>query len=80
MNEIGAFEAKTHLPKLIEKVRQGASFVITRHGNPIAELIPVRKADPDKIRNAIDGLKRFQAEHSLDGLSVREMIEEGRRD
>jgi len=41
VNEIGAFEAKTHLPKLIEKVRQGASFVITRHGNPIAELIPV---------------------------------------
>ena len=79
MNEIGAFEAKTHLPKLLEEVRQGASFVITRHGNPVAELIPVRKTDPERVRDAIAGLKRFQESHTLNGLSIREMIEEGRR-
>ena len=79
MNEIGAFEAKTHLPRLLEEVRQGASFVITRHGNPVAELIPVRKTDPERVRDAIAGLKRFQESHTLNGLSIREMIEEGRR-
>ena len=78
MSEVGAFEAKTHLPKLLERVQKGERFVITKHGHPVAELIPFRKRDPDKIRLAIDNLKAFQKAHSLRGLSVREMIEEGR--
>lgn len=79
MSEVGAFEAKTHLPRLLERVQKGERFVITKHGHPVAELIPYRKRDPDKIRAAIDDLKTFQKTHGLGGLSVREMIEEGRR-
>ncbi|MCY3756556.1 MAG: type II toxin-antitoxin system prevent-host-death family antitoxin [Acidobacteria bacterium] len=79
MPEVGAFEAKTHLPRLLERVRKGERFVITKHGNPVAELIPFRKRDPEKIRAAIDDLKAFQEAHSLGGLSVRELIEEGRK-
>ena len=79
MTAVGAFEAKTHLPKLLEQVRQGASFTITRHGHPIAELIPVRRSDEEQVRAAIEALKSFQRLHRLDGLSVREMIEDGRR-
>ena len=77
MSEIGAFEAKTHLLRLLERCRKGERFVITMHGNPMAELIPFRKRDPDKIRAAIEDLKAFQKSHSLGGLSVREMIEDG---
>ena len=79
MTRVGAFEAKTHLPRLLERVQQGERFVITKHGHPVAELIPFTKRDPDKVRMAIDGLKTFQKGHRLRGLSVREMIEEGRR-
>lgn len=79
MSEVGAFEAKTHLPKLLERVQKGERFVITKHGHPVAELIPFRKRDPDKIHQAIDSLKAFQKNHRLGGLSVREMIEEGRK-
>ena len=79
MTQIGALEAETHLPELLEEVRQGASFVITLHGNPVAELIPVRRTDPNRVRKVIAGLKRFQEGHSLNGLSVDDMIEEGRR-
>ena len=79
MPEVGAFEAKTHLPRLLERVRKGERFVITKHGSPAAELIPFRKRDPEKIRAAIDDLKAFQEAHSLGGLSVRELIEEGRK-
>lgn len=79
MSEVGAFEAKTHLPKLLERVQKGERFVITKHGHPVAELIPFRERSPDKIRAAIDNLKTFQNTHSLEGLSVREMIEEGRK-
>lgn len=79
MSQIGAFEAKTHLPRLLERVRRGERFVITKHGNPVAELIPFRKRDPEKIRAAIEQLKAFQKAHSLGGLTIRELIEEGRK-
>lgn len=79
MSEIGASEARTHLPRLLERVRKGERFVITKNGNPVAELVPFRKRDPERIRAAIEDLKAFQKAHSLDGLSVREMIEEGRK-
>ncbi|MYE82104.1 MAG: type II toxin-antitoxin system prevent-host-death family antitoxin [Gammaproteobacteria bacterium] len=79
MTQVGAFEAKTHLPKLLEQVRNGASFVITKHGHPVAELIPVRTADSETVRTAIEGLKSFQRGHTLEGLSVRQLIVEGRR-
>ena len=39
--EIGAFEAKTRLSELLEQVRQGAVFFITKRGRPVAELRPV---------------------------------------
>lgn len=79
MPEIGAFEAKTHLPRFLERVQKGERFVITKHGHPVAELIPFKKRDSDKIRAAIDDLKAFQRTHRLDGLSIRDTIEEGRR-
>ena len=79
MSEIGAFEAKTHLPRLLKRVQAGERFVITRHNRPVAELIPFRTHDTGKIRAAIDDLKAFQKTHDLGGLSVRQMIEEGRR-
>ena len=37
---IGAFDAKTHLSELLEKVGQGHVYVITKHGRPVAELRP----------------------------------------
>ena len=52
MAEVGAFEAKTHLPKLLERVQNGERFVITKHGHPIAELVPYRQREPEKIRAA----------------------------
>jgi prevent-host-death family protein len=78
MSEVGAFEAKTHLSELLERVQKGERFVITKHGRSVAALVPFRKRDPGKIRAAIENLKEFQKGHSLGGLSVREMIEAGR--
>ncbi len=79
MPRIGAYEAKTHLPKLLARVARGERFIITRHGTPVAELGPVSRRSIQEIQAAIDGLKAFQAEHRLEGISVRELIEEGRR-
>ena len=79
MPEIGAFEAKTQLSRLLQRVQAGERFVITRHNRPVAELIPFQPHNADQVRDAINGLKAFQETHRLEGLSVRRMIEEGRR-
>ncbi len=79
VSEIGAFEAKTRLPQLLQRVEAGERFVITRHSRPVAELVPFSPRDPGKVRSAIDALTEFQRTHSLDGLSVREIVEEARK-
>ena len=79
METVGAYEAKTHLPKLLEKVRKGDRITITKHGVPIAVLQPF---EPDRyidIRSAILEILKFREKNKLSGLSIREMIEEGRR-
>ena len=79
MSEIDAFEAMFCLPRLLQRVVAGERFVITRHNRPVAELVPYQWRDSGKVRTAIDALKQFQQSHSLDGVSVRQLIEEARR-
>ena len=79
METVGAYEAKTHLPKLLERVLKGERITITKHGVPVAVLQP---PDPDKrvdTRSVIVDLSPFRDKHSLSGISIRDMIEEGRR-
>ena len=79
METIGAYEAKTHLPKLLERVIKGERITITKHGVPVAVLqppLPSRKTEPGKV---IAELRKFRDKHALDGLSIRDMIKEGRR-
>ena len=79
METIGAYEAKTHLPKLLERVIKGERITITKHGVPVAVLQPLeseRKIEPKKV---IAELRNFRDTHRLNGLSLRDMIEEGRR-
>lgn len=80
MESVGSFEAKTHLPQLLERVAQGEEFTITKHGKPVARLVSavVTKPKPD-VRAAVEAMKKFRKGQTLGGLSVREMIEEGRR-
>ena len=78
MEIVGAYEAKTHLSNLLERVVQGESITITKHGVPVAVLQPPeseRKREPSKV---ISEVRDFQENYSLDGLSIRDMIEEGR--
>lgn len=79
---VGSYEAKTHLPRLLERVEHGETIVITRHGKPIAKLVPAEpaKARPDVSRAVAEMLAfRDQNGPKLKGLKVRDLIEEGRR-
>jgi prevent-host-death family protein len=76
--EIGAYEAKTHLPALLDRVARGERFTITKHGRPIARLVPIERTGPDRRREAIERLKVFRERHTLD-VPVKQLIAEGRR-
>jgi len=76
--EIGAYEAKTHLPALLERVARGERFTITKHGRPIARLVPVERTGPDRRREAIERLKVFREGLTLD-VPVKQLINQGRR-
>jgi prevent-host-death family protein len=79
MRTVGAYEAKTHLPRLLDEVAAGATITITKHGVPVAVLSPPRAATASQIRDAIAGLRAFRARHPLRDVTVRELIDEGRR-
>ena len=77
MTSVGAYEAKTHLPALLAKVERGETVTITRHGRPIAKLVPV-----DVVRPSVDIF--VELDHLREGVTtgrsgVRDLIEEGRR-
>ena len=79
MARIGAYDAKTHLPRLIERVRRGERITITRRGVPVAELVPVGDTQARTSAQAVAALRRFRRGRRLDGLKLREVIETGRR-
>lgn len=79
MESVGSYEAKTHLPALLERVAKGEEIVITKHGVPIARLVPVEQERLRDVRTVIEELKKFRKGHTLGGISVRDMINEGRR-
>jgi prevent-host-death family protein len=79
MAEVGAFEAKTHLSRLLDEVEGGEAITITRHGKPVARLIPVTSPNREERRRTIAELKKLRDRQTLGGVSVRELIEEGRR-
>jgi prevent-host-death family protein len=75
---IGAYDAKTNLSALLERVARGERFMITRHGQPVARLLPVERIGPDRRRESIERLKRFREGQTLD-VPVKQLIGEGRR-
>lgn len=79
-NTVGAYEAKTHLSELLEKVEAGQEVTITKHGNPVAKLVPIRKeASVDERLAAIQRIQKLASGLSLGGLKVKDLISEGRR-
>lgn len=78
MESVGAYDAKTHLAQLLERVAGGEKITITKHGVPVAVLQPAENARKTPVREVIEELKRFRAGRRLEGISIREMIEEGR--
>ena len=81
MTKIGAYEAKTHLPELLERAFRGEKILITKHGRVIAMLGPPADAgqQPD-AREVIRAMKALRKGNRLGkGVTIRDLIDEGRR-
>jgi prevent-host-death family protein len=80
---VGSKAAKTHLPRLLERVERGETITILRHGKPVARLVPAAPTAPrPEIAEVIEAMRMFQEQEAptLGGdLSIRDLIDEGRR-
>ena len=73
MKSIGAFDAKTKLSELLERVGKGESFVITRHGRPVARLVPVGGLDQERVDRANARLREFHK--AMPRVSLKELLD-----
>lgn len=80
MQVVDVSDAETQLTALLDKVERGGEVLITRLGRPIARLVP---AEPGfsraEARRAADDLREASKGVTLGGISIRELIDEGRR-
>jgi prevent-host-death family protein len=79
MKTVGAFEAKTHLAALLAQVSKGERITITKHGTPVATLVPPEGAARRDPQELIAELRRLRKGNKLGNLTIRGLIEEGRR-
>ncbi len=84
MREVGSFEAKTHLARLLDEVAAGGEVVITRRGRPVARLVPaagtdlsLRQAAAARIRALGADIAR-QTDQPLDAAAILAARDEGR--
>ncbi len=73
MESIGAFEAKTRLSELLERVAKGEMFVITKHGHPVARLVPEHARDPERAARAAERLKVFHK--NMPQVSLQDLLD-----
>ncbi|MGD0841077.1 MAG: type II toxin-antitoxin system prevent-host-death family antitoxin [Candidatus Acidiferrales bacterium] len=77
---VGAFEAKTHLADLLDRVSSGEKITITRHGVPAARLVPVEETKARMTHQEIvEDMRKLRKRIKPGKMNVRQMVEEGRR-
>lgn len=79
MRTIDSCEAKTHLPRLLDEVSEGETIAITKHRVPVAMLVPAPEAQRQSTSDVITALREFRQGKTLGKITVRDLVEEGRR-
>jgi prevent-host-death family protein len=79
MTTLGAFQVKTHFSSLLDKVEKGEQIIITKHGYPVAKLVPISGHTQELVHKTIARLKAFAQSNALGGLDWKALRDEGRR-
>jgi prevent-host-death family protein len=72
MTTVSAYEAKTHLPRLLRAAERGETVIITRHGTPVAQLGPVQEEAREDVAEVIARMKRARAKRAR--VSIEEIL------
>jgi prevent-host-death family protein len=78
MRSIGADEARSQFYRLLAEAAAGEVVTITKWGTPVARLVAIDKTTPD-VDDVRREMRAFRKDHRLDGISIRELIDHGRR-
>ncbi len=77
---VGVDEAKRRLREILERVAEGAEITVTRHGMPVARLVPLRKQPSAGERaQIIEAMIESRHGCTLGELKRRELIAAGRK-
>jgi prevent-host-death family protein len=72
-------EAKSQFSAVVERATAGEETLITKHGKPVAKVVPVRsQVDRERAKRAFEDLINIRDGASLKGLRIKDLIEEGR--
>jgi len=72
-HSMGAFEAKTHFSEVLNRVERGETITITRHGRPVAKIVPEDQHNRDRALDALRRLKSLRG--TVQGVGIDELIE-----
>ena len=76
---VSTADARSRLSALLGEVARGGEVTITKRGIPVARLVPaVPTFDRDKARRAAAGLREASRGTTLDGIAIRDLVDEGR--
>jgi prevent-host-death family protein len=82
MESFGTFEAKTRFSELVERAERGEEVVITRHGKPVAKLVPVRESEAERrerLRQLTNEMFEARKHLSIAPYTWKELRDEGRK-
>ncbi|MCL1940653.1 MAG: type II toxin-antitoxin system prevent-host-death family antitoxin [Synergistaceae bacterium] len=80
MQTVGVYETKTKLAAILDRVCDGDSFIVTRHGVPVATISPADNPAPN-VNETIAAIRasRRKFAGAFKGVNLKELIEEGRK-
>lgn len=77
--DVPIFEAKNRLSALLSEVERGAEVTITRRGVAVTKLVPAAPTfDREKARRAAKGLRQASRGTTLGGISIKDLVDQGR--
>ena len=81
MTIIGAFEAKTNFSKLLARVAEGETIIITKNGKSVAKITPIStETTANTALDAIKAIRGLRKGVTLGKkLSLKQLIQEGRK-
>jgi prevent-host-death family protein len=78
-NTIAFTEAKAKLSELLDRVARGEEFIITRHDQRVAKLVPASKMSRDEVSAAIEKLRELRKGQRVTIKEILAWKNEGRR-